>query len=426
MLLEIDESPIKDHRGAVTGISGAARDVTGKIEAERALKNSEERYRILVEESFDGVFVHQDRRIIFANGPLHKMLGYEEGALSGLNHLQLYHPEHRELAQKRARARLRGETVASHYEVKLNRQDGSWFHGEIGARTIDLSGQPGIQVWVRDIHERKQAQQALEESEQRLKAILRASPVGIGLVIERKLNWANETMYRLVGYKKNELLGQSARILYTDDKTYRQIGHKLYTELAVSGTGQVETRWVRKDHTVFDCMLRACLLNPADPSRGQIVAVHDMSEAKRLEAQLHRAQKMEAIGTLAGGVAHDLNNILSGLVSYPELLLMQIPDDSPLKKPIQTIQESGEKAAAVVQDLLTLARRGISVTEVVNINEIIIQYLRSPEYKKLKSFHPGVEMVTPLESEHLEHSGRAHSYFKDRHEPGFQCGRGPS
>ena len=85
-------------------------------------------------------------------------------------------------------------------------------------------------------------------------------------------------------------------------------------------------------------------------------------EKKKLEGQLQRAQKMEAIGTLAGGVAHDLNNILSGIVSYPDLLLMDLPDDSPLVQPLTTIQKSGVKAAAIVQDLLTLARRGLFQT----------------------------------------------------------------
>jgi len=110
---------------------------------------------------------------------------------------------------------------------------------------------------------------------------------------------------------------------------------------------------------------------------------------------------MEAIGTLAGGVAHDLNNVLSGLVSYPELLLMDLPEDSHLRKPIQTIQKSGQKAADIVQDLLTLARRGVSVTEVVNLNHIISEYLESPEYEKLKSFHPSVHVKTDLETDLL-------------------------
>jgi PAS domain S-box-containing protein len=117
-------------------------------------------------------------------------------------------------------------------------------------------------------------------------------------------------------------------------------------------------------------------------------------QRKELEEQLQRAQKMEAIGTLAGGVAHDLNNILSGIISYPELLLMDLPPDSPFRQPIEIIQDSGKKAAAIVEDLLTLARRGVAVAEIVNLNDIISQYLTSPEFDKLNTYHPRVKIET--------------------------------
>jgi len=126
---------------------------------------------------------------------------------------------------------------------------------------------------------------------------------------------------------------------------------------------------------------------------------------EQLEARLQRAQKMEAIGTLAGGVAHDLNNILSGIVSYPDLLLMQLPENSPLRKPIATIHRSGIKAAAIVQDLLTLARRGVAIPEVVNLNDIIDEYQISPEYGKLKSYHPFAEVEASLVPDLLNISG---------------------
>ncbi len=126
---------------------------------------------------------------------------------------------------------------------------------------------------------------------------------------------------------------------------------------------------------------------------------HSEKERRYLEAQLAKSQKMEAIGTLAGGVAHDLNNILSGLVSYPELLLMDLPDDSPLKQPILTIQESGQKAAAIVQDLLTLARRGVAVREVMNLNQLIDEYLNSPENQQLLEYHSGVTVETNLQTD---------------------------
>jgi signal transduction histidine kinase len=124
-------------------------------------------------------------------------------------------------------------------------------------------------------------------------------------------------------------------------------------------------------------------------------------DQRQLEIQLRKSQRMEAIGTLAGGVAHDLNNILSGVVSYPELLLMDVPQESPLREPLLTIQESGLKAAAIVQDLLTLARRGVSVTEVMNLNQLIEQYLNSPENHKILEYHPGVKVETCLQTKIL-------------------------
>jgi signal transduction histidine kinase/HAMP domain-containing protein len=128
-------------------------------------------------------------------------------------------------------------------------------------------------------------------------------------------------------------------------------------------------------------------------------------EKMDLEERLARSQKMEALGLLAGGVAHDLNNVLSGTVSYPDLLLMDLPPDSPLRKPIMTIRDSGQKAAAIVQDLLTLARRGVMNTETMNLSDIVSEYLRSPEHEKLVSYHSSVAIETRLESDLLNIKG---------------------
>ena len=124
-----------------------------------------------------------------------------------------------------------------------------------------------------------------------------------------------------------------------------------------------------------------------------------MNTEKQLRRELVQAQKMEALGTLAGGVAHDLNNVLSGIISYPEMLLWKLDKDSPFREPLKEIQTAGRQAAEIVDDLLTLARRGVSVKKPINLNDIIAEYLKSPEYTKLISHHKNVRIEAQLDSE---------------------------
>ncbi|MCP3891752.1 MAG: hypothetical protein GY702_23220, partial [Desulfobulbaceae bacterium] len=99
---------------------------------------------------------------------------------------------------------------------------------------------------------------------------------------------------------------------------------------------------------------------------------------------------MEAIGLLAGGVAHDLNNILSGIVGYPELILQSLSKDDKHRKQLEAIQQSGQRAAAIVEDLLTVARGAATVKKIKNLNTLTEEYFESPEYLKLKSFYPNI------------------------------------
>lgn len=125
----------------------------------------------------------------------------------------------------------------------------------------------------------------------------------------------------------------------------------------------------------------------------------DVSERKRLQKELLKSQKMESLGLLAGGVAHDLNNVLSGIVSYPELLLTDLPADSELRTPLETMMKAGNRSVAIVQDLLTIAR-GVAIPKApLNVNTLVSDYLDSPEFKKLKSFYPDIAFKVHLEDD---------------------------
>jgi PAS domain S-box-containing protein len=128
-------------------------------------------------------------------------------------------------------------------------------------------------------------------------------------------------------------------------------------------------------------------------------------ERRSMEERLQRAEKMEALGTLAGGVAHDLNNVLGVLVGYSELLLQSVPQESPFQRHAMQIFKGGQRAAAIIQDLLTLTRRGVLVSDTLNLNRVVSDFLQMPEFEAIKSHHPGVKFETSLDAELLNVKG---------------------
>jgi signal transduction histidine kinase len=257
-----------------------------------------------------------------------------------------------------------------------------------------------------EITERERAEQIIRQSDAQSRALFDAIPDMVFQIDQRGI------LLDCKGAKSDLLLAPEAFL----GKKIAEVLPDEITELILQKkTKALETDRIqifeyklpiRDKQTYFECRLVAFTENTV------IAIVRNISENKeavadktRLEEQLRQAQKMEAIGTLAGGVAHDLNNVLSGLVSYPELILMDLPEDSPFRSWVLAIQKSGEKAANIVQDLLTLARRGVSVSEVVDLNHIISDYLVSPEYKKLKQNYPNVKLDLNLEPDLLGIAG---------------------
>ncbi|WDP92490.1 MAG: response regulator [Desulfobacter sp.] len=206
---------------------------------------------------------------------------------------------------------------------------------------------------------------------------------------------------QVCGYSRDELLGTPIHRLY-----HRPEKRQLFVEHIVreTHTPEYEIRLRDKTGKAAVCSANARLIrdNLGEPQK-IIGILRDISEQKEiakrkkeLEERLNRSQKMEALGLLAGGVAHDLNNVLSGIVTYPDLLLMDIDENSPMGRGLQTIQASGLRATEIVQDLLTLSRRGVVSREVVDLNTIVREFLRTPEYEKILSFHPNVTVTTDL------------------------------
>ena len=259
------------------------RQVMRRKRAEEGMQESQNRYRTLVEESFDGIFIQRGPNIIFVNKRLNEMLGYRKGELIGQNHWVVYHPDYQKLTKERAQARMRGEEVLRRYEVKLQRKDGSWFYGEINARPVTfLSGkESGIQVWVKDI-----------------------------------------------------------------------MGQKLAEE-----------------------------------------------ERIEIESRLQQATKLEAISTLAGGVAHEFNNALMGILGNLELLEIDLPKDKRQDKYFEAMKDSGHRMSRLTDQLLAYSEGGKYNAENLKLDDFIIETLPilqhdlSPEVRVETHFEKSISYI---------------------------------
>ncbi len=215
---------------------------------------------------------------------------------------------------------------------------------------------------------------------------------------------ANATTTALYGYTRDELLERKNTDMSAEPSETRAatIGRRTL----------IPVRWHRKkDGTVFPVEITARHFT-WNSRPVHIAAIRDITprlkveeEQKRLEERLHRAEKMEALGVMAGGVAHDLNNILGVLVGYSELLLLKMPADSPYRGHIANILESGKKSAAIIQDLLALTRREVAASKVINLNRVVRDYLNTPEFEMLQSLYPGVTFRTDLNPDLLNMNG---------------------
>lgn len=229
-----------------------------------------------------------------------------------------------------------------------------------------------------EIEARKKSEEALRESERRIWSIFRVAPTGIGVISSRVLLEVNGRVCEMTGYAREELIGKSAEILYASREDFDWVGAEKYSQIAAKGTGAVETRWKKKDGTILDIILSSTPIDLNDLSKGVIFTALDITERKRaederekLQAQLIQSQKMEAVGQLAGGVAHDFNNILTAIIGFGHLLIMKSERNDPRRHYAEEIVASCEKAAAITRRLLAFCRQDISEKTRLNLNDLI-------------------------------------------------------
>ncbi|MBW1673521.1 MAG: PAS domain S-box protein, partial [Deltaproteobacteria bacterium] len=273
-------------------VSELKKEVSELKQTKEVLEQSEEKYRGLVENSFDGIFVQKGSKIIFTNQRLNEMLGYDEGELVGFNHWRLYHPDYQELTRERAEARMRGETVTSQYEVKLQRKDGLWFYGEINARSISLEEEHGIQVWVRDITERKRSEEELKTRQTYLESVLYSAPDAIVTLdaSHQVIEW-NIGAEQIFGYTRHEAVGKNLDDLVTGPEVIDE--SKAFTLQVLSGSKihPRETMRYRKDGTPVNVIVAGSPIIIRDELQGVVAVYTDITDRKKAEEEVKESEE---------------------------------------------------------------------------------------------------------------------------------------
>lgn len=412
-------APIRIADGAITGVVLVFRDQTAERAALRKLHESEAWFRTAFYSIGDGVITTDEKgRVLQMNPVAETLTGWGEAAAKGCPIGEVFHiinEETRAAVENPVERVLKEGTIvglANH--TLLIASDGTERPiADAGSPIVSEDGRiSGVALIFRDqTHERK-AEESLRRSEERFRMTFLTSPdaICINRMEDGLYEDINEGFTELTGYAREEVIGRTS--LENDIWHNPADREELIRGLKKNGYYRhLEAQFRCKDGSVKRALMSARVILFRDIPH--IISItRDLTERteaeekrRNLEERLQRAEKMEALGVLAGGVAHDLNNVLGVLVGYAELLLYDIGPDSPLRARTEKIMNAGERAAAIVQDLLTLARRGIHSKEVVNINAIIAGQLKTLEFIRLSSLHPRVTVATVLEADLLNVMG---------------------
>ncbi len=379
--IELSAFPRKDVLGNITGVIEYVKDITGQKTAEKALKESEERFRYLSELSLEGILIHENGVMIDGNKAIGRIFGYKLDELIGLNLVDL-------VAEKNSVADIRkymtsGSTTP--YEVQARRRDGRIIDIRVEARKIIYKGMAARVAFIRDITELKAAYKKLERSEGRYRSFVENFN---GIAFRGTTDFVpvffHGAVEEITGYTEKEFLSGTPKwneILHPDDLSVLDSKEKIFADPEYSTRREYriyrkdgEIRWVYEsiqryeDETFKDVFVQG--------------AIHDITSLKqaeeerfKMEKKIQETQKLESLGVLAGGIAHDFNNILMGIMGYADLAVDMLPKMSPVRENIQEIEKASHRAADLCRQMLAYSGRGSFVIESIDIGSLVEEML---------------------------------------------------
>jgi two-component system, cell cycle sensor histidine kinase and response regulator CckA len=333
------------------------------------LKESEKKFRNVFDNAFDGILIVDiaTKQFLFGNTMICKMLGYDEQEISNL-HVQDIHPEKDlpyvlEQLEKQAK-----EEIVIARNIPVKRKDGGVFYADISASPLTIDNKACLAGIFRDMTERIQTERYIRELSIRQEAILASVPDIIMEVDNQKIyTWANRAGYEFFG---RDVVGKEAAFYFEGEQDTYTLVEPLFK--GTEDIFYVESRQRRKDGEkrllAWWCRV---LKDESGNVKGALSTARDITEYRKLEEQILQKQKMESIGTFAGGVAHDFNNILQTIIGYGNIALINMGKNDPQRLNIEHILEGADRAAHLTKELLLFSRKQIADKKPVDLNTMI-------------------------------------------------------
>ncbi|MHB8104106.1 MAG: PAS domain S-box protein [Dehalococcoidales bacterium] len=266
-------------------------DITEHKRAEEALRQSEEKFHSIVEHGNDGIVFIQGGVVQYCNSKMLEISGYNQRDVLGKPFIDFIAPDNKKMVFDIYSKRMEGKKVRERYEVNLQGKDGRKINAEISASVVNFRQEQIDIAIVRDMTENKKAEEALRNSEERLRSIFSTAPVGIGMEINRIFVEVNENFCKMVGYTRDELIGQSSLMVYPNEEKFEAAGLEKQRQILSTGIGRTESHLRHKNGAILDVLIHTSPLDPNDVSRGFIFTVLDITERKKAEEALRESEE---------------------------------------------------------------------------------------------------------------------------------------
>ncbi|MBL0157213.1 MAG: PAS domain S-box protein [Bryobacterales bacterium] len=374
--VNLTASLMRDPDGNPTEVFGVVEDISARKEAESGQKLLTDTISASHDEIY--LFDAETLRFRFVNQGGLSNLGYTFEQMARFTPLDITASYTPESLRAMLQPLLNGELPLLVIETVHVRADGTTYPVEVHLQVFSRDGDRVFLAVIQDTTARRHTEQVLRESEARFRQVVECAPEAIFVVTAFKFRYLNPNAIRLFGASsEQDLIGSPVfdRIHPDWRATVAERLHAIFTQGAAAPP--LEEVYVRLDGSAFDVEVAKVPFN-YEGQPAALIFFRDISERKRqqqenqrLEEMLRQAQKMESIGRLAGGVAHDFNNHLTVINGFSELVLDQIGHDSPLHQPVSEIRKSGERAAAITRQLLAFSRKQILDPQSMNLNALI-------------------------------------------------------